>query len=132
MRILLASSSHTDERTARNVLDQAGYEDVTACYSPEEALGHLDGNTTWDLVITGKHLTEQSGRTLARKIRARARASDLPILMLAGQYTHEEVLSSMRAGVDGFLVFPCSAERLRSKIEDLTASSSDEAVIYQL
>lgn len=131
MRILLASASHTDARTALNILSEAGYDGVTACYTPETAIEQLAGKT-WDLLITEKHLTSESGRSLVRRVRSRANVGRLPVLMLANQYTHEDVLGATRAGVNGFLVFPCSANLLRRKIQDLTESSDDEAVIYRL
>lgn len=131
MRILLASSSHTDARTALNVLSEAGYEGVTPCYTPETAIERL-AEKTWDLLITEKHLTSESGRSLVRRVRARPNGGGLPVLMLANQYTHEDVLAATRSGVNGFLVFPCSADLLRQKIDDLTESSDGETIIYRL
>ena len=133
MEILLATSSPTEGRTARNILVQAGYETVTECYDAETALAHLMEDH-WDLLLTDKHLAHTNGRTLARRVRTRSRLSSLPILMIAGQYTHEDVLRATRDGVDGFLVFPCPASRLREKIEDLTrdAPGTDKAVIHRL
>lgn len=133
MEILLATASHTDGRTARNLLHRAGFDTVTECYEVETTLAHLR-REEWDLLVTEKHLQDGSGHVLARRVRARPGERGTPILMIGGQYTHEEVLQATRSGVDGFLIFPCPPSRLKQKVEDLTQDTSgeDEAVIHRL
>ena len=121
-RLLLVEDSPADARYLREVFKEAKLRnDLHHVLDAEAALLHLASHTP-DLVLLDMHLPGMQGDELVRAIRADARLSSVPIVLLAPSELHAERLR--RLGVDAHccLLKPISVQGLMqwvSKIDSL-------------
>lgn len=117
MNVLLVTPSVTVLRGICNHLRQLGYDKVARAQTAAKALQRLD-EEDFDFVVAGWDLPDQAGLTLVREIRDRWA---LPTLMISPYDDPDRVLRAVRAGVDGYLLRPLSAEALASSIHRISA-----------
>lgn len=68
-----------------------------------------------DLILLDLHMPDLSGIEVAKRLRASAATSMIPLIMLTGDDSGE--IEGLRAGVDDYIVKPFEEERLRARIE---------------
>lgn len=69
-----------------------------------------------DLVVLDLGLPDEDGLALARQMRAR---SDVPIIVLTGDQSHERLISALEVGVNDFITKPFDPYELRLRIKNL-------------
>jgi len=69
-----------------------------------------------DLLVLDLGLPDEDGLALARQVRAR---SDVPIMVLTGDQSHERLISALEIGVNDFLTKPFDPYELRLRIKNL-------------
>ena len=79
-RILLIDDNHAGLRARKTVLEEQGYEIVTAS-NPEDGLSLFDA-TNFDLVVTDYKMPRMSGMQVIERIREKRPAT--PIVLLSG------------------------------------------------
>ncbi|GAC1417046.1 MAG: GspE/PulE family protein [Actinomycetota bacterium] len=68
-----------------------------------------------DVILLDLHMPDMSGLEVAKRLRATAATSMIPVVMLTGDDSGE--IDSLRAGVDDYLMKPFEEPRLRARIE---------------
>lgn len=84
-----------------------------------------------DLVMAGWSMPEISGVGLLKVVRSHPELSDLPVILMVGFITKEQVLEAGQAGVSGIIVLPVSTKSLIAKLSaiiDEGASIEKQAV----
>ena len=102
------------------VLGKLGITDVTTAENGVAALEILKAaEKPFDVVISDIEMPEMNGFELARKIRwgAAPAFKEIPILMLTGQDTEENVQKGRIHKIEGFIVKPPKADVLASYLE---------------
>ena len=89
-----------------------------------------------DLVLSDVMMPEMDGVALTRALKADARLSDVPILLLTARADEESVLAGLDAGADDYLSKPFSPAELRARVDNAVAARrqmrerySDEVVV---
>lgn len=111
MRILAVDNEPLILSSLRRSLTRLGHQVVTAS-SGHEALTHLEGSGTFDLVMTDVDMPEQDGFTL--RVAILARFADLPVLLVSGSVGAME--HALAAGLP-FLAKPWSEAELEAALE---------------
>lgn len=106
--ILLIDDEENLRRTLTRVLKQAQYE-VTTAAEGGEALQIL-GNSGVDLVFLDIRLPGMDGLQILKEIRARA--SDLPVILLTAYGSMQTALEALRLGATDYLLKPVNPEVL--------------------
>ena len=125
-RVLVVDDNETNCKLLRHLLESWGIS-CTSCGDPLRALGMLLQSVTiadpFDLAIIDMQMPAMDGIDLARVIRADARFTALPIVMLTslGERGHGE--RAQDAGIDAFLTKPVRQSHL---FECLAAISNPE------
>jgi two-component system phosphate regulon response regulator PhoB len=70
-----------------------------------------------DVVILDWMLPDESGVSLARRLRAEERTRDLPILMLTARAMEQDKITGLEAGADDYLTKPFSPKELAARIK---------------
>jgi two-component system, chemotaxis family, chemotaxis protein CheY len=117
MKCLIADPSATQRRVIRNVLTQAGWDEIVEASDGKEALERF-GAGDFRLAITEWDLPGFSGVDLVAHLRGNPETAEMPILMVTTRNTREDVVEAVRAGVRQYLLKPFSAEVLRNRIDE--------------
>jgi CheY-like chemotaxis protein len=106
-------------------LTMCGFDVVTA---PDGARG-LDAVHQYrpDLAILDLEMPSMSGYEMARRLRADASSSQLPLIAVSGHSQPARIEEARRAGFDRVLTKPCDPDRLCREIRQLLGGDSRQA-----
>lgn len=118
IKILVVDDFATMRKVIRNLLKQAGYENVTEAEDGVAALKTLK-STKMDFVISDWNMPNMTGIELLRAVRSDSELSTMPFLMVTAESLKENVVEAVKAGVSNYIVKPFTAEVLGDKIEKI-------------
>jgi signal transduction histidine kinase len=118
-RILLVDDNELVRGVVRVQLESAGY-DVKVASSADEALGLLDENPNFDLLVSDVVMPRVSGIELAKT--TRARLPSLPILLVSG-YAAELSMDELDAMRVRLLLKPFGTKQLLAAVDETLGSS---------
>ena len=75
-----------------------------------------------DLVLSDVMMPEMDGVALTRALKANARLSDVPVLLLTARADEASVLAGLDAGADDYLSKPFSPAELRARVDNAIAA----------
>lgn len=111
--VLVVEDEAFSLRFVTRILEALGVASVVGASNGEEALELLENSETpIDLVISDIEMPEMDGFELVRRIRYGTvpQYKDVPILMLTGQDTDENVKKGRFHKIDGFIIKPPKAD----------------------
>ncbi|KIM09123.1 MAG: chemotaxis protein CheY [Sulfurovum sp. PC08-66] len=117
MKLLVVDDSSTMRRIIKNTLSRLNYNDVIEGEHGLEAWEYLDKNADIDMLITDWNMPEMNGLELVKKVRADARFSDMPIIMVTTEGGKTEVITALKAGVNNYIVKPFTPQVLKEKLQ---------------
>jgi two-component system chemotaxis response regulator CheY len=121
MKFLIVDDFPTMRRMVKGLLHELGYQDVTEADDGNTALPMLK-NGSFDFLITDWNMPGMAGLDLLKAVRADARLSKLPVLMLTAEAKREQIIEAAQAGVSGYVIKPFTVQTLKEKIDKILAS----------
>lgn len=121
-RILIIEDEPEANRYFETALQAEGYVAV-GVLSGREGLAKLE-EEPFDLVLLDIMMQDLDGIETCRRIRQTPRWQGLPICMITASVDVEKVVTSFKAGANGYIVKPFDLDELLSKISELTAVSA--------
>ncbi|GIX47072.1 MAG: response regulator [Candidatus Tectimicrobiota bacterium] len=121
LKILTVDDFSTMRRIIRSILRQLGYTNVVEAEDGASALALLRQDK-FDFVISDWNMPNMSGLELLKAMRADDRLKDIPVLLVTAEALKENVVEAIKAGVNGYIVKPFTAETLKEKIDAIFAS----------
>jgi two-component system chemotaxis response regulator CheY len=118
LSILVVDDSPTMRRIIVNTLKRLGYSSMTEATDGKNALKQIK-QQSFDLIITDWNMPAIDGLTLAATLKQSDDYKNIPILMATSRSAREDIVSAIKAGVNGYIVKPFSAKILKSKIEQI-------------
>lgn len=115
IKILVVDDFATMRRVIKNLLKQAGYQNVTEAEDGVAALMVLKSQEI-DFIISDWNMPNMTGIELLKAVRADNKFSGLPFLMVTAEGLKENVVAAVKAGVSNYVVKPFTAETLDEKI----------------
>jgi DNA-binding NtrC family response regulator len=125
-RILVIDDEHVIRQLMREILELGGWETVGA-ETPERALALLDEEDI-SLVVSDIVMPGLSGLELLGVVRATY--PDLPVVLVTGAGTDENVNEAVARGAHGVVIKPFSHADLRSAVAGALAQSSSNPVTH--
>jgi two-component system chemotaxis response regulator CheY len=116
LKLLVVDDSSTMRRIIKNTLSRLGYEDVLEGEDGLQGWTVLNENPDVGMLITDWNMPEMNGLELVKKVRADARFSDLPIIMVTTEGGKAEVITALKAGVNNYIVKPFTPQVLKEKL----------------
>jgi len=116
MKILTVDDFSTMRRIIRNILRQIGYSNIAEAENGGAALNTLQTQDI-DFVISDWNMPGMSGLGLIQAIRADDKLKHIPVLMVTAEALKENVVEALKAGVNGYIVKPFTAETLKERID---------------
>ena len=118
MKILTVDDFSTMRRIIRNILRQLGYSNITEADDGTAAFEVLQTQDI-DFVISDWNMPNMTGLELLKAIRADDKLHKLPVLMVTAEALKDNVVEAVKAGVNGYIVKPFTAETLKEKIDSI-------------
>jgi two-component system chemotaxis response regulator CheY len=118
MKILIVDDFSTMRRIIKGLLHELGFNNVEEADDGNTALPMLRANG-YDFLVTDWNMPGMTGIELLRAVRADAKLSKLPILMVTAEAKREQIVEAAQAGVNGYIVKPFTANTLKEKMDKI-------------
>jgi putative two-component system response regulator len=135
-RILIVDDDQTSRGLLAEVVEQAGWEAVTAADGREGVEKAADDIS---LVLMDGVMPVMNGFDACKAIKTRFADSFLPIMMITGLQSHEDLIKGLAAGADEFIGKPFDPMELTIRMQKLiqlketySQMESTEAVLYTI
>jgi len=115
IKILVVDDFATMRKVVRNLLKQAGYENIVEAEDGVAALRILKSQKV-DFVISDWNMPNMTGIELLKAVRADEETGKMPFLMVTAEASQDNVIAAVKAGVSNYIVKPFTAEVLNEKI----------------
>ncbi len=116
MKILIVDDFSTMRRIIKNLLRDLGFNNTLEADDGQTALPMLRSGE-FDFLVTDWNMPGMDGLTLLKKIRSDDALCDMPVLMVTAEATRDQIVIAAEAGVNDYVVKPCTAATLKEKIE---------------
>lgn len=132
-RILLVDDDNSALQSTSALLGLHGY-GVSAINRGKDALVRLEQDRDYSLVILDVMMPEMSGYELCRTIRQSRSAFELPILMLTGRASTDDLVMGFEAGANDYLLKPFEPGELLARVRTLIKlkTAMDETIASEL
>tara|TARA_R110002072_G_scaffold31735_18_gene97733 strand:- start:50835 stop:51212 length:378 start_codon:yes stop_codon:yes gene_type:complete len=118
MKILIVDDFSTMRRIIKNLLRDLGFTNTSEADDGKTALPLLQAGD-FDFLVTDWNMPGMTGIDLLKAVRADAKLSDLPVLMVTAEAKRDQIVEAATAGVNGYVVKPFTAAALKEKIEKI-------------
>jgi two-component system chemotaxis response regulator CheY len=119
--ILIVDDYKTMLRITRNLLKQAGFENVDEAADGDEALNKMK-EKQFGLVISDRDMELVTGIQLLQQVQANANFKDTPFIMITAESKTENVIAAKEACVRNYIVKPFNGEALKQKLTSVLGS----------
>jgi two-component system chemotaxis response regulator CheY len=123
LKFLIVDDYSTMRRVVKNQLHELGYANVAEADDGSTALPQLQAGDV-DFLITDWNMPGMHGLDLLKAVREHEKLAHLPVLMLTAEARHEQIVTAVQAGVDGYVIKPFTAVTLKDKIDKILESRS--------
>ncbi len=115
MKILVVDDHESMRRIEKQILNDLGYPNVDMADDGTTALPMLQAGN-YDFVISDWNMPKMEGLELLRAIRADAKLTKTPVLLVTAESKKEKIIEAVKAGVNDYVVKPFNAEIIKAKI----------------
>jgi len=115
MKILVVDDFATMRKVVKNLLKQAGFENVLEAEDGVAALRLLKSQKI-DFIISDWNMPNMTGLELLKAVRGDQDLAATPFLMVTAEALQDNVVAAVKAGVSNYIVKPFTAEVLNEKI----------------
>lgn len=122
--VLVVDDSGSVRSTLRELLQDTGYNVVTAC-DGAEALRQMEAGPV-DAVLTDLEMPVMDGLSLTTTLRGQARHAALPVIMLTSRNQPHHRSLAQEAGVNAYLTKPFDEDQLLDTLEEVLACTPQE------
>ena len=118
MKILIVDDFSTMRRIIKNLLRDLGFSNTHEADDGATALPMLKAGD-FDFLVTDWNMPGMQGIDLLKAVRADAKLSSLPVLMVTAESKRDQIVEAAQAGVNGYIVKPFTAQTLKEKIDKI-------------
>jgi len=118
MKILIVDDFSTMRRIIKNLLRDLGFNNTAEADDGQTALPILQSGS-FDFLVTDWNMPGMTGIDLLKAVRADAKLSKLPVLMVTAEQKRDQIIEAAQAGVNGYIVKPFTAITLKEKIDKI-------------
>jgi serine phosphatase RsbU (regulator of sigma subunit) len=116
-RIVIIDDNANDLQVTRRFLERRGF-DVAAALSGEDGL-RLAGELTPDAIVVDYRMPVMDGFEVARRVKSDPALRNIPVLMLTGSDSSQNVIDGLGAGADDYVTKGSDTEVLLARVRAL-------------
>lgn len=117
-KIVLAEDDSLVRQAIASMIEDMGFSCI-CCSTGTRALHVLDDNPDVSMLITDMMMPELNGDELVHLVRRREPFKHMPILLLSGHVSYDDIVTLLDMGATRFLAKPVAREDLRDCLETL-------------
>ncbi len=118
MKILIVDDFSTMRRIIKNLLRDLGFNNTSEADDGNTALPMLQ-NGSFDFLVTDWNMPGMTGIDLLRAVRADEKLAHMPVLMVTAEQKREQIIEAAKAGVNGYIIKPFTAQTLKEKLDKI-------------
>lgn len=118
-RVLIVDDSAKVCGVIEKILRSCGFVEIEALQHGEAALDRMR-TAPFDIVICDWEMAPVSGIDVLNKARDEAKARDTHFILMSAKKNMSWILAARKAGADGLITKPFTADMLKQKIAQLT------------
>jgi Response regulator containing CheY-like receiver, AAA-type ATPase, and DNA-binding domains len=118
IKILIVDDFSTMRRIIKNLLRDLGFTNTSEADDGLTALPMLQSGN-FELLVTDWNMPGMQGIDLLKAVRADPNLAHLPVLMVTAEQKKEQIIEAAKAGVNGYIVKPFTAQTLKEKLEKI-------------
>ncbi len=118
IKILIVDDFSTMRRIIKNLLRELGFNNTAEADDGTSALPMLQAGG-FQLLVTDWNMPGMTGIDLLKAVRADPKLARLPVLMVTAEQKKEQIIEAAKAGVNGYIVKPFTAQTLKEKIDKI-------------
>ena len=118
MKILVVDDFSTMRRIIKNLLRDLGFNNTSEADDGNTALPMLQ-NGSFDFLVTDWNMPGMTGIDLLRAVRADQKLAHMPVLMVTAEQKREQIIEAAKAGVNGYIIKPFTAQTLKEKLDKI-------------
>ncbi len=115
LTVMIVDDQDPIRKGIKRILIQMGFGEVIECFDGEDALA-LVAKKPIDLIILDLYMRNISGFEVLDQVRNRDLASDLPIVIVTGEASKDEIVRVADHGADDYVLKPFQAADLEKKV----------------
>lgn len=115
MNVLVVDDYKSMVRIVRGMLNQLGFTNVDDAPDGAAAMALLQSKS-YGLVLSDWNMEPVTGLELLKQVRAEARTSKTPFVMVTAEAKVENVIAARQAGVNNYVIKPFTLAVLRQKL----------------
>jgi DNA-binding response OmpR family regulator len=128
-KILVIEDDPATSRLVEYSLRREGYE-VSKCSNGLEGIRRAHSDVP-DLIILDVMLPGMDGFEICHRLRAEPDTAKLPILMFSAKAQEIDKSTGMKVGADDYLTKPSAPAEIVSRVENLLAKKSSDAIAQE-
>lgn len=125
--VLVVNPVLAEVKAVKEYLDKGQYK-VLAAKDGITAIATLQKENI-DIILMDIELLKDDGISVCERIRRNILTEEIPIIMCSSSPTHQQVIDSIKAGAQDFIVKPFNEEKLLEKVERNVLRRSEEPVL---
>ena len=118
LKILVVDDFSATRTIVINHLSKLGFSNTVEVENGISALAMLK-SALFDLVVTDCSMSDMSGLDLLKLIRADSDLKHIPVLMLTSEDLQENIITAIKAGLNGYIVRPFEEYTFKQKLEEI-------------
>src|SRR5579864_5620902 len=118
LKFLVVDDFSTMRRIVKNLLQELGYANIEEADDGATALPMLQAGD-YDFLITDWNMPTMPGLALLKAVRADPKLAKIPVLMVTAEAKREQIVEAAKAGVNGYVIKPFTAQVLAEKLEKI-------------
>lgn len=104
-------------KAVRRAFQKLEFANIIECFDGRDAIEALN-NQPIDIVVCDLYMRNVDGFEVLNKIRNRAIASDIPVIIVTGEGSRDEIVKAVDLGANDYLLKPFQLDDLLKKISD--------------
>lgn len=118
MKILVVDDFSTMRSIIKKLLKDLGFSNISEADDGTTGLPMLQSGS-FDFLVTDWNMPGMTGIDLLKAVRADEKLKSLPVLLVTAEAKREQIFEAAKAGVNGYVVKPFTAQVLKEKIEKI-------------
>lgn len=115
-RLLLVDDDDLTRSIVIEICARLGFTDIIEAKDGGEALGHLQDEAGFALILSDWHMEPVGGLELLREVRSNERLNACKFVMMTARNEMSFVIDAKRAGVDGYILKPFGPTAFAEKL----------------
>lgn len=115
LSVMIVDDHDPIRKGIKRVLVQMGFAEVVECFDGDDAL-RVIAKKPVDLIILDLYMRNVSGFEVLDQIRNRDMGSDVPVIIVTGEASKDEIVRVADRGADDYVLKPFQAQDLEKKV----------------